>query len=131
MSRFRRGRVSGGVAPEAGMVTAELAVALPAVVLTAVAAVTFLSVLTAQLRALDAAGVAARLVARGESPAAVASAVHQLAGGAHLVVNRESADPRLVVVEVSTKVPVAGLGRLLPPFVIRERAGAPREPGQP
>lgn len=112
------------------MVTAELALALPAVVLTAVAAATFLSLVSAQLRTLDAAGVAARLVARGESPAAVAEAVASVAPDARLQVHATAGDP-LVITEATSRVSVAVFGHLLPAIVVRERAVSAREPGQP
>ena len=53
------------------MVTAEFAVALPAFVLVVVAALYGVAVVTAQLRCADAAAVAARMAARGESPSTV------------------------------------------------------------
>ena len=82
---FRRGardtapEAPRGAAPEvpsdAGMVTAELAVALPALVLAALLAVTALQGVIAQMECLDAAGVAARLAGRGEATASVTAAV--------------------------------------------------------
>jgi Flp pilus assembly protein TadG len=53
----RRGRT------EAGMVTAEFAVALPAFVLVVLAALCGVALVTAQLRCVDAAAVAARMAA--------------------------------------------------------------------
>jgi hypothetical protein len=113
------------------MVTAEFAVALPAVVVTAVTAVTFLSLVSAQLRTLDAAAVAARLVARGETSAAVAKSVAAVAPGARLQVQAAAATDPLVMTEVTTSVHVAVFGRLLPSFTVRERASAARESGVP
>jgi hypothetical protein len=113
------------------MVTAELAVALPAVVLTALSAVTFLSLVSTQLRTLDAAAVAARLVARGEPSSAVAAAIATVEPGARWQIRpTDSSDP-LVVTEVTTRVHVAVFGQLLPAFVVREHAVAVREPGRP
>lgn len=114
------------------MVTAELAVALPAVVLTAVLAVTFLGVLAAQLRALDAAAVAARLAGRGEPTAAVTAQVVAIAPGAKVALSDDnSSRPGVVLAEVSVRVTAPGLGRILPAFVVHERAAAPREPDGP
>ncbi len=56
---------------EAGMVTAELAVGLPAIVLVLALAVGVVQLGLAQIRCQDAAGVAARAAARGDSPARI------------------------------------------------------------
>ncbi|MFC7490031.1 MULTISPECIES: TadE family type IV pilus minor pilin [unclassified Knoellia] len=58
MTRGRRG--------ETGMVTAEIAVALPALVLVLTLGLGAVAVVTDQLRCVDAARVGARLLARGE-----------------------------------------------------------------
>lgn len=73
---------AGATGPSAddGMVTAELAVALPAVVVIVVAAMTALFAVATQLRCTDAAATAARLVSRGESVATARSAVRAIAG---------------------------------------------------
>jgi hypothetical protein len=110
------------------MVTAELAVALPAVVLTALVAASALGVVAAQLRALDAAAVAARLAARGESVAAVAAAVHAVAADGSYRLRGTTGSTRLVIAEVTVRVSPPGLGRWLPAFTVREQAAAPPEP---
>jgi hypothetical protein len=120
--RVRRG------APEAGLVTAALAVALPALLLAAFLAVAVLGVEAAQLRALDAASVAARLSARGQQPAEVAAAAVEVAPGARLHLASAGG---LVVADVALRVSLPGLSRLLPGVVVRERAAAPAEPGPP
>ncbi|KQV26209.1 MULTISPECIES: TadE family type IV pilus minor pilin [unclassified Microcella] len=66
MTRTRRDR---------GAVTAEVAIALPAVVLVLVASIHGLTAATTLMRAQDAAADAARSVARGESAAAAAGQV--------------------------------------------------------
>jgi hypothetical protein len=60
----RRGR------PDAGSVTAELAVAMPVLVLLLVAALTAVSAVTTQMRCVDAAREVARAAARGDADAA-------------------------------------------------------------
>ena len=137
MSLVWRGRHRAATAPDRpraepdeGMVTAELAVALPAVVLTALLAASALGLVAAQLRALDAASVAARLAARGEPAAAVAVAVHAVAAdGSYRLSTAGSTE--LVVADVTVRVAVPGLGRWLPAFTVHERAVAPTEPGSP
>src|SRR3954454_18658401 len=62
------------------MVTAELAVALPTVVVTLVAAITALFAVTMQLRCTDAAATAARLVARGGTRTGAQGAARGVAG---------------------------------------------------
>jgi len=81
----RSGRADNGVrtaGPNAddGMVTAELAVAFPTIVVVLVAALTALFAVSTELRCTDAAATAARLVARGESAEAAQSAARAIAG---------------------------------------------------
>jgi hypothetical protein len=102
------------------MVTAEIAVAMPSVVLTAGFAFVVISVGVAQVRALDAASVAARLAGRGESNAAVAAAVRVVQPGAECSIRRH--DGGLLVATVATRVHPFLVGRLLPGLVIREDA---------
>jgi hypothetical protein len=64
------------------MVTAELAVALPALVLVILTAVTGVAVVAAQLRCADAAAGAARLAARGSPLSSVQPLVRADAPGA-------------------------------------------------
>ena len=119
---------SGPVArADAGMVTAELAVAMPALVLAGLLAMAGIQLTSAQLRCLDAAGVAARLAARGEVPADVQSAARAAApGGAEVTVSDQG---DLVSAVVIVSVHPLGLGRLLPPFTVRAAATEPAEPG--
>lgn len=111
------------------MVTAELAVALPVLVLAGLLAVGWVQVVTTQLRCLDAAVVAARLAARGEATADVESVGHAAAPrDAHLTVSRTG---DVVSASVVTRVHLLGLSALLPAFSVEASAVAPMEPGQP
>jgi Flp pilus assembly protein TadG len=104
------------------MVTAELAVALPALVLVALFALSGVQVAMTQLRCRDAAGVAARLAARGESATSVSTAMSSAAPpGVRLAVRR---DGELVEAEVSAQVSLLGIGRLLPAFTVTATAAS-------
>lgn len=101
-SRRPRGRVREG--GERGAVTAELAVALPAVVLVLVVVLTLAAAAGAQMRSADAARAAARAVASGEDDATVRATALRVAGaGATVGVLR--GDPW---VEVRVTTPVVG-----------------------
>ena len=95
----------GRAGDERGSITAELALALPAVVLVLALVLTVGSAAAQQQRCADAARTAARLAAAGESDAVVADAVRRLAGRAARVEIGE--DGSWVVVEVSTGGPQA------------------------
>ncbi|MDO5698125.1 MAG: TadE family type IV pilus minor pilin [Dermatophilus congolensis] len=64
---------------DSGFVTAELAVALPAVVLVLVFAVAVLGLVLDQIRCVDAARLAARAVARGDTTSAVVTLAREAA----------------------------------------------------
>jgi hypothetical protein len=99
-----------------GMVTAELAVALPALVLVMVAALYGVALVTAQLRCVDAAAVGARLAARGESAQLVRAAA---LGGAPESARLEIARSATVVTAtVAVRVDPPGLSRLLPGVMV-------------
>lgn len=71
------------------MATAELAVALPSLVLVLVVALSAVDLGLAQVRCVDAARLGARLVARAEPPSVVLAAVRRAApGDAQVVVAR-------------------------------------------
>jgi hypothetical protein len=128
--RGRPGRdhsAPAGPAPDAGMVTAELAVGLPAVVLVLGAALGAIGTVTMQLRCADAAEVAARLAARGE-PAVVVVAAARAAAPAGADIRIEPAG-RTVTVVVSARPRLPGLGIALPAGTIRERFSEAYEPG--
>lgn len=112
-------------APDAGMVTAEAAVVLPVVVLVALLATAGVQVAVAQTRCLEAAAVASRLAARGESGAAVADVVRAGApAGARSRIDILG-DVTRATVSVALRVPV--VGAFLPAFQVQERAVAVTE----
>lgn len=81
--RGRRGRHSGvpGGSADAGMVTLEVALAIPIVIVISAAVALLLAVGQLQARVTDAARTAAREVARGQQPdVAVEAANHVLPG---------------------------------------------------
>jgi hypothetical protein len=109
-----------------GAVTAELATAVPAVVLLSALLVWTVTLVAAQLRCLDAAREAARALARHESrPAAVGLAREVAPSGARVAVS-ESAGRVRVVVTASTRAP-GWLGGL-PPVQTSAAAVAAAEP---
>jgi hypothetical protein len=111
------------------MVTAEFAVALPAFVLVVLAALAALAVVTAQLRCADAAGVAARMAARGEVGSLVRSAALATApGGARLSLAENATT---VTATVRARFSIPGLGRLLPAVSLSEYVVDAREPSAP
>ncbi len=98
-----------GVESERGSITAEFAIALPAVVLVLAACLGAMTVVGAQIRLQDAAAAAARSVGRGDGVGVVA----RLAPGA---TTEQWTDGDLVCVAVSSKatllaVPVAIVAR--------------------
>ena len=111
-----------------GTVTAETAVVLPSLLLVLGACVWVLSVLSAQMRCVDAAHEAARAAARGESVAAVrAAAVSAAPAGAAVTVR---AGLTQVTVEVAATVhPFGGLRRLVPGVRVAASARATTEAG--
>jgi hypothetical protein len=104
--------------------TAEVAVALPALVVLVAAGMTAVSVLTAQLRCVDAAREAARAAARGEA-AGVVSSLAQRSGPAGAVVQVASGERE---VQVTVAADARSVGGLLPSFHVRATAVALREP---
>ena len=128
-SRSGRARLvaAGPDDSDAGMVTAEFAVALPAFVLVLVAALSVVAIVTAQLRCTDAAATAARLAARGQAGALVRStSLASAPGGASLVIAGSASQ---VIATVSARVSVPGFGGLLPGVTVRAVAVYAREPG--
>lgn len=107
-----------------GSVTAELAVALPAVLLVLVAVLVLTTAAVTQLRCADAARAGARAAAIGEDTEGVRATVARVAGpGADVTVAREG---EWVTVAVSAAV--AGEGLRAGPLVARARAVAWVEP---
>jgi hypothetical protein len=117
-----------------GTATAELAVVLPALAVVLVFALWSVAAVTAQLRCVDAAHVASRALARGESSdLSVAAARASAPAGAHIVVSR-SGD--LVIVDVRAAARLPGpWSRVLPALSLSGRAVASiegaGEPGDP
>lgn len=115
---IRRGRRT-----DAGTVTAETAVALPALVVVLVFALWSVTAVTAQLRCVDAARIGARALARGDAPAsAVAAARAAAPEGARVVVSR-SGDLVVVDVLAAARLPGRWSG-LLPGVALSGRAVA-------
>lgn len=73
---------------DAGTVTAEFAVVLPAVLLVLACCLGAVQVVSQQVRLTDAAGDAARLLARGETAGQAADLVRRSVGGARLATDR-------------------------------------------
>lgn len=117
-------------AREAGSVTAELAVALPALLILLCAALWSVATASAQLRCLDAAREGARASARGEAPEIVLDAVRRAApASATVQVRREGG---LVHVSVSAAVaPLGQLARRAPSLRVSGRASAAVEVSLP
>lgn len=110
---------------QAGYVTAETALALPALLAVLALSLAVLGAVHAQLRSTDAAAVAARAAARGESlPTVRAVAVRLAPQGAAVSVRAGSDD-----VEVVVRSRVRPLGLPLPALEVQGRAVAAREPG--
>lgn len=111
---------------DAGMVTAELAVALPAVVLVLCLCLAGLRAGVDQVRCVDAARIASRAVARGEAVATVRDLALKAAPiGATVHVERWGEDA-VVVVRSRT----GGWGGVLPTWVLSATAMTPvEEPG--
>ena len=107
-----------------GMATAEVAVALPALVVLVAAGMTAVSVLTAQLRCVDAAREAARAAARGEDAAIVRSLAERSGpDGSDVQVTSGGQE-----VEVTVSAEADSVGGLLPAVRVRANAVALREP---
>jgi Flp pilus assembly protein TadG len=103
------------------MATAELAVALPALLLVLAAALGAVSAVTAQLRCADAAVRAARAAARG---APTESALRAAPDGSRLVLDRQSDGVRATVSLRWHPVPGVGVD-------LSAAAVAEAEPGEP
>ncbi len=90
------------------MVTIEIALAIPMVLLVTVAAAVLLAAGHMQARTTDAARAAARELARGESPAAAVAAAHRVVPDGEVRVVRDED-----VIEVRVTREVRGPGPLL------------------
>jgi Flp pilus assembly protein TadG len=114
-------------AGDRGTVTAEVAVALPALVLVTVVLVWLVSVAAAQIRCADAAREAARALARGDQSASAEALVARTApDGSSMTSETEKG---LVEVSVRATVrPPGSLGHLLPASTVIGSAVAWQEP---
>jgi hypothetical protein len=121
-----RGDRTGVLWRDRGSVTAEAAVALPALVLVLAASLWAVAIVGAHLQCVDAARAGARAAARGESADAVRVAVARSApAGAEIGV---FVGDELTRVDVSVLVQPEW-GRMLPPIRVRASAVAATEPG--
>lgn len=110
---------------DAGMVTAELAVALPALVLLLAVSLGGVAAAADQIRCLDAARLAGRAAARGDPPGRVQQlALRAAPPGASVTVSRRGAD---VVVEI--RAVTGGWGGLVPSWRLAAVAVTPAEDG--
>ncbi len=115
---------------EQGSVTAETAVALPAVVLVLAALLWGLVVGASQLRCVEASRAGARAAARGDGDAGVVAAARTAAGrlDPSVVVHRKGGMVQ-VQVQAVVRPPWRGLRRLMPALSLSSRATAAVEPG--
>lgn len=108
-----------------GSITAETAVAFPALVIILVISLWGVSAAAAQVACVDAARAGARAAARGEPETEVRAAVRQAAPvNARVTVRRDPATTT-VVVTAETRPP---LNTLFPPLRLRAQAVAATEP---
>lgn len=122
VGRRRLRRAVAGLRGDSGSVSVEAALVMGVIAVASAILLGGVGVVVAQVRCIDAAREAARLVARGD-PARAESAAHELApSGAMIAVNVAGDE---VIVEVSAE-PVAGL---LPGLVVRAEAMSVLEPG--
>lgn len=104
---------TGGTSgPECGSATAETAMVLPVLLIVLGMAVWVLACVSGQLRCVDAAAIAARSAARGDSPAVVAQAARRVAPAGASVQVRVVRDDVEVVVRARLRPPTGALSRL-------------------
>jgi hypothetical protein len=114
---------------DAGMVTAELVVVLPVIVLALLLGIGAVSATTMRMRCADAAATAARLAARGEPVPVVVDAARQAApAGARVHVDDTQNTVRVTVSVTAEVLPTDGL---LPGFDVSGSFVEDREPGPP
>ncbi|MEU6407890.1 TadE family type IV pilus minor pilin [Microbispora sp. NPDC046933] len=111
---------------ERGSVTAETAVALPALVLVLTASLWAVTIVGAQLRCVDAARAGAHAAARGEEAEEVNAAVLRAAPEGATVSIRVGADTTRVEVVVTVRPPFRSP---FPPVRLRAAAVSATEPG--
>ena len=135
-TRLDRSTVADPVEPRSrsqredrGMVTAELVVVLPAIVLAMLFGLAAVSAMTMRMRCADAAEVGARLAARGESASTVIAAARRAAPAGAVV--RLETTSGTVQVTVRTRAPLLPAGSWLPAIEVSGRFVQDREPGPP
>lgn len=111
-------------ARDAGMVTAEIAVAMPVLMVLLAVGLTAMAVIAAQMRCVDAAREAARALARGESISAARSLANTAGPHGAALATSEHGDR----VEAEVRGTVAPIGGLFPAFTVHAAAVALREP---
>lgn len=110
-----------------GMVTAELAVAIPVVVLVLAVCAAGITACIDQIRCVDAARAAARSAARGDPPdESRRLALTAAPSGASVVVDRGGSQVRVVVTARA-----GGVGGLVPGWHLRAEATGPVEASPP
>jgi hypothetical protein len=115
--------LAGRHRPERGSVSAELAVALPSVVVVLALVLTVGRVASVQVQCIDAARVGARQAARGESDGTAVDAARRFGpSGARVALSRNGSG---VEVEVSAAVRMPGTG--WPAITVRGHAAGPVE----
>jgi Flp pilus assembly protein TadG len=124
VTRWMRRIRSGATENDRGMVTAELATALPVLVLLAIVGVMAIGVGGARIRCGDAAREAARAVARGD-PAAAAGLAGAAAGRPVAVESSKTANGDTTVTVRMRLRPVSWLGTV----TVSESAVVATEPG--
>jgi len=105
------GRTAGSrraASNERGSVTAEFALAMPAVALVLMFCLSGVQLAGTQVRLQDAAAASARSLARGESPGSVATTASDLVNGARLTVHHRD-DLVCATVSASTSTMLLGL----------------------
>ena len=108
------------------MVTAELAVAIPVVVLVLVACLAGVHAAVDQVRCVDAARLGSRAAARGDSPSRVLELTRRGApDGAAVTVARHGADA-----VVTVRALVGGWGGVVPSWSVSATARTPVEEGR-
>jgi len=107
------------------MVTAELAVAVPTLLLVLSVCLGVVAVAAARVHCVDAAAVAARLTIRGESSDTVRSEVRQIVARAVVTVRRSP--DGYVAVEVRQHLRIPIIGALLPEVTVAEHLVVPDE----
>jgi TadE-like protein len=116
-------RAARRIRSDEGMVTAETAVVLPVLVVLLAFSVWALACVSAQLRCVDAARVAARLAARGDSPAQVQQA-GRAAGPPGAAVEVGRAGDQVVVLVRARVQPFGPALARLPAVEVHGRAAA-------